>query len=86
MCINGAGRLINICLEYFTGICTAICISGFQFGPVEGDNAPHVLPIVPYEEPLKKDPNHVLYVMKHLHSMTTADMRKELKKVHIDSR
>ncbi|VDN27516.1 unnamed protein product [Gongylonema pulchrum] len=44
------------------------------------------MPRVLYEEPLKKDPKHVLDVMKHLHSMTTADMRKELKKAHIDSR
>ncbi|KHN78836.1 3'-5' exonuclease eri-1 [Toxocara canis] len=47
---------------------------------------PWVLPIVPYQEPLRKDPERVLYVMKHMHSMTAAEVRRELKLVHVDSR
>uniref|UniRef100_A0A915PTI8 Exonuclease domain-containing protein n=1 Tax=Setaria digitata TaxID=48799 RepID=A0A915PTI8_9BILA len=58
-----------------------------KFTAAEDDNAPpYVLPVVPYKEPLRKNPKHVLYVMKHLHSMTTAEMHKELKEAHIDSR
>ncbi|VDK87850.1 unnamed protein product [Litomosoides sigmodontis] len=58
-----------------------------EVSAVEDDNEPpYVLPVVPYKEPLRKNPNDVLNVMKRLHSMTAAEMQKELKKVHIDSR
>uniref|UniRef100_A0A8R1XNM5 SAP domain-containing protein n=1 Tax=Onchocerca volvulus TaxID=6282 RepID=A0A8R1XNM5_ONCVO len=57
-----------------------------EFKVAEDDNAPYVLPVVPYKEPLRKNPKHVLHVMKRLHSMTTVEMQKELKKAHIDSR
>ncbi|OZC11177.1 SAP domain protein [Onchocerca flexuosa] len=60
--------------------------SNSEFKIAEDDNAPYVLPIVPYKEPLRKNPKHVLHVMKRLHSMTAAEMQKELKKAHIDSR
>lgn len=57
-----------------------------EVNAAESDNASHILPAVPYKEPLKKNPKNVLHVMKHLHSMTTIEMQKELKKAHIDSR
>lgn len=64
---------------------------GKGHSPGEGEEAgdtppPWVLPVVPYQEPPRKDSERVLYVMKHLHSMTAAEMRRELKLVHIDSR
>ncbi|KAL3994485.1 Exonuclease family protein [Acanthocheilonema viteae] len=57
-----------------------------EISTAEDDNAPYVLPVVSYKEPLRKNPKNVLHVMKRLHSMTTAEMQKELKKAHIDSR
>ncbi|KAM3719091.1 3'-5' exonuclease eri-1 [Dirofilaria immitis] len=57
-----------------------------KFNEEEDNNAPYVLPMVPYKEPLMKNPKHVLHVMRRLHSMTTAEMQKELKRAHIDSR
>uniref|UniRef100_A0A1I7VLS5 SAP domain-containing protein n=1 Tax=Loa loa TaxID=7209 RepID=A0A1I7VLS5_LOALO len=57
-----------------------------ELNALEDDNAPYILSAVSYKEPLKKNPKHVLHVMKRLHSMTTAEMQKELKKAHIDSR
>uniref|UniRef100_A0A914ZTI8 SAP domain-containing protein n=1 Tax=Parascaris univalens TaxID=6257 RepID=A0A914ZTI8_PARUN len=64
---------------------------GKGHSPGEGKKAgdippPWVLPVVPYQEPLRKDSERVFYVMKHLHSMTAAEMRSELKLIHIDSR
>nr|CDP92306.1 BMA-ERI-1, isoform c [Brugia malayi] len=52
----------------------------------EDNNAPYMLPVVLYKEPLRKNPKHVLHVMQRLHFMTTTEMQKELKKAHIDSR
>ncbi|MFH4978832.1 hypothetical protein AB6A40_005541 [Gnathostoma spinigerum] len=46
----------------------------------------HILPVVEYEPPPRKDNSRVIYVMQHMHSMTTAEMRKELQLAHIDSR
>ncbi|VDK44983.1 unnamed protein product [Anisakis simplex] len=53
----------------------------------EGEERPvWELPVVEYQKPLKKDPERVLYVMKHMRSMTLAEMRRYLKEDHIDSR
>uniref|UniRef100_A0A0R3S176 Exonuclease domain-containing protein n=1 Tax=Elaeophora elaphi TaxID=1147741 RepID=A0A0R3S176_9BILA len=57
-----------------------------EINGAEDDNAPYVLPVVPYKEPLRKNPENVLHVMRRLHCMTTVEMQRELKKAHIDSR
>ncbi|KAH7720474.1 exonuclease [Aphelenchoides avenae] len=45
----------------------------------------YTLPVEPYEEPPRKDTSRVEFVMKHLEQMGLAEMKVELRSIHLDS-